>query len=116
MMHGFRKIGFLPETRALKDLPLELKRRLVELATQPGMLHERMERRFEMGFRAVACEVNKVNGAGAGHDVDGGGEDEDGGENKDTNKVVLEMEPELAEFIGVGAGGFEEDDDDEREE
>lgn len=46
-----------------------------------------------MGFEA--CEVNEVDGAGAGHDVNGEGEDEDAEETEDSGEVVAGVLPEL---------------------
>lgn len=52
-------------------------------------------RQLEIVVGFEACEVNEVDGAGAGHDVNGEGEDEDAEETEDSGEVVAGVLPEL---------------------
>uniref|UniRef100_A0ACD5U053 Uncharacterized protein n=1 Tax=Avena sativa TaxID=4498 RepID=A0ACD5U053_AVESA len=113
-VHPFRAVGLLAEPGALEDLALELEG-VVGEAAERGVAEELVEADLEVRGRLVAGEVDEVDGAGAGEHVHGGAEDEDGGEEQHGDEVVLEVEPELAEVVGVGAAGLEDDDGHQRE-
>jgi len=114
-VHGLRDVGLLAEAGALEDLALELERVFGE-AAELGVAHKLLEADLEVGGRLVAGEVDEVDGSRAGEHIDGGAEDEDGGEDKHGDEVVLEVEPQLAQIVGVGSPGLEEDHGHEREQ
>lgn len=110
-MHRLRRISLLSEAGALEDLPLELQRRLVEVAGESRMFHELMEPDLEVGRGAVTGVVDEINGSRASHDVDGRSENEKSRANDDTDEIVLEMKPKLMNVIWIFLGSL---DDDER--
>ncbi|KAK8457216.1 hypothetical protein SEVIR_3G144625v4 [Setaria viridis] len=114
-VHGLRDVGLLAEAGALQDLALELERVFRETA-ELGVAHELLEGDLEVGGRLVAGEIDEVDGPRASEHIDGGAEDEDGGEDEHGDEVVLEVDPELAQIVGVGAPGLEEDHGHEREQ
>ncbi|CAL4909597.1 unnamed protein product [Urochloa decumbens] len=114
-VHGLRDVGLLAEAGALQDLALELEGVLGE-AAELGVAHELLEGDLEVVGRLVAGEVDEVDGPGAGKHIDGGAEDEDGGEDEHGDEVVLEVDPQLPQIVGVGAPGLEEDHRHEREQ
>jgi hypothetical protein len=114
-VHGLGDVRLLAEARALQDLALELQR-VVGEAAEAGVAHELVEADPEVRGRAVAGEVDQVDGARAGERVDGGAEHEHGGEDQHGHEVVLEVEPELAQVVRVGAPGLQQDHGDQRQQ
>lgn len=94
--------GVLPEAGALQDPPLELESRLVEPTTELRVLHEPLERRLQLRRRPVASVVDEVDRPRPAHDVNGCAEDEEDQAHQHAHEVVLEVEPEVEELIGVG--------------
>lgn len=91
-VHGLRHIGLLPQSGPLQYLPLKLERGIVK-PTQLRVPHEVAVRRFELRRRHVAGVIDEVDRSGPGEEVNGGSEDEEGGEGDDADEVELEMEP-----------------------
>lgn len=115
-MHRLRDIGLLAEAGSLEDLALELEGGLVEVAGEAGMLHELVVTDLEVGRRPVTGVIDEVDGARASGDVDSGAENKEGRTDDDGDEIVLEVEPEVAEIVGVHLGSLDDDHGHERDE
>nr|GMD90480.1 hypothetical protein PanWU01x14_170710 [Ipomoea batatas] len=90
-MHSLREISLLAESRSFQNLPLEIQRRVVEIAGKPGMIHELLVRDLELNRWPVTGIIHEKNGSGTGHDVERKTEYENSGEDDDTDEIVQEI-------------------------
>lgn len=58
----------------------------------------------------VTGVVDQVNGSRAGHNVDGGSKNKESRANDDADEVVLEVEPQLVNFLRVHLRSLDDDD------
>lgn len=98
-MHRFRDVSLFSESGTLQNLPLELERRLVEVLSQPRVVHEALEGSLEMIGRTVTGVIDQINGSGPGHDVHGQTKDQDSGADDNADQIVLEVKPELPNIV-----------------
>lgn len=101
-MHGLGEVSLFPEARPFEDFSLEFQRRLLEVASEAGVLHEAAKGGFEVVGGAEAGGVDEIDGAWARDGVEGEAKDEDGGEGEDSEEIVLEVEPEVVDVGGLG--------------
>uniref|UniRef100_A0A0E0CHF4 Uncharacterized protein n=1 Tax=Oryza meridionalis TaxID=40149 RepID=A0A0E0CHF4_9ORYZ len=112
--HGGGEVGVVAEARALDDLALEVEAGGGEAAGEPGAPHEGVPAAPALRRRLVAGEVDEVDGARAGEEVDGGEEDEEGGAGDDGDEVEAEVRPEAGDVAGGERGEVDGDEGDER--
>ena len=100
-MNGRRQAGLLAEAGAFENPHLKLDALRVVGEDEARVLHESGEgdsasdRWFEAGV------VDEEDGSGFGHEVDGGGEDDEEGGAEDLDEVEVEGCPEGEKAVGA---------------
>uniref|UniRef100_J3LAR7 Uncharacterized protein n=1 Tax=Oryza brachyantha TaxID=4533 RepID=J3LAR7_ORYBR len=112
--HGGGEVGVVAEARPLDDLALELEAVGGGAAREPGAALNGVAAAPALRRRLVAGEVDEVDGARAGQEVDGGEEHEEGGAGHDGDEVEAEVRPEVSDVAGGERGEVDGDGDDER--
>ncbi|CAA7397161.1 unnamed protein product [Spirodela intermedia] len=104
------EVSGLAEAGSLQDLPLEIQVLLRECPRQPGPLHEDLAGALARVLGLIAGEIDEVDGAGPGEEVEGAEEHEEGGAEEHGDEVEAKVVPEVVEIIR-GEGGELRDDD-----
>nr|GMD85742.1 protein RADIALIS-like 4 [Ipomoea batatas] len=115
IMHSLREISLLAESRSFQNLPLEIQRRVVEIAGKPGMIHELLVRDLELNRWPVTGIIHEKNGSGTGHDVERETEYEDSGEDDDTDEIVQEIPVHIMQILVVHLRRLDQCDGHERD-
>ena len=94
-----RETCFFTETGTFENTHLELDALRVVFKDKPGVFHEGCEGDTASDGRLEAGVVDEVDGAGLGHEIDGGDEDDEEGGAEDLDKVKVEGVPELQDLV-----------------
>lgn len=108
-MNGRGETGLFPEAGPFENPHLEINTLGVVLKDEAGVLHEGGEGDAAGDGGFVAGVVDKVDGAGLGHEVEGGDEDDEEGGAENLEKIKVEGVPNGEDFMGAEAEYFEED-------
>jgi len=90
---------FFTETGTFENTHLELDALRVVFKDEPGVFHEGCEGDAAGDGWLEAGVVDEVDGAGFGHEVDGGDEDDEEGGAEDLDKVQVEGVPEVQDLF-----------------
>lgn len=115
-MNSRRKTSLLTKTRPFENPHLEINALRVFLENEPRMFHEGGEGDPAGNGGLVAGIIDEVDGAGLGHEIDGGDEEEEEGGRKNLDGVQVEGAEEGKNLMRTEAEHFEEEGENDGDE